>query len=361
MPKLLTGQLARWRDHSVQSPDPALTERFGEATPNACNVCHKDKSPAWAREHRDRWWKPTSPQLMSDVETVLRLRGDATSVPSADLLAITLDAKRRIFFRTTALFALGGRGGDDAAAAFRAALHDRSVDMRAGALELLAGRPNAAAAPDILPLIRDRESRIVRIEAAFALVRAGWRPSDGALRPVYEEAKGMLKGRRVFHDAYERLAFIADALGEQADVALYLERLAAIPQWHTDPWTDTALDLFQRRARHLMESGDLRGAAELFDRVATARGDSQPLLLIADLGELAHRSGDATASLRAFERLASRSRPGTLANAVAGAWVARLRGTPGAAAQAVLTTALTATEADITADEWRRRVDAATR
>ncbi|WP_317931902.1 tetratricopeptide repeat protein [Halioxenophilus sp. WMMB6] len=41
------------RDHSIRIPDPALSQLTG--TPNACNSCHSDKTPAWAADAVERW------------------------------------------------------------------------------------------------------------------------------------------------------------------------------------------------------------------------------------------------------------------------------------------------------------------
>jgi hypothetical protein len=38
------------------APDPRLTLSFGPAgSPNACNECHSDRSPAWAAERVEGW------------------------------------------------------------------------------------------------------------------------------------------------------------------------------------------------------------------------------------------------------------------------------------------------------------------
>ena len=42
------------RDHTIGSPLPELTRRFG--VPNACNTCHTDESSAWAEEKVNDLW-----------------------------------------------------------------------------------------------------------------------------------------------------------------------------------------------------------------------------------------------------------------------------------------------------------------
>ncbi len=41
------------RDHSFPIPDPAFSQKSG--APNACNLCHDDKTPAWAAEAMRDW------------------------------------------------------------------------------------------------------------------------------------------------------------------------------------------------------------------------------------------------------------------------------------------------------------------
>ena len=47
MPKTEFGRMIR-SDHSFRPPMPEATIKFG--SPNACNICHKDKSPEWANK-----------------------------------------------------------------------------------------------------------------------------------------------------------------------------------------------------------------------------------------------------------------------------------------------------------------------
>jgi hypothetical protein len=51
--------VAKWtRTHTMSHvPDPRLTLRFGrDGSPNACNECHADRSPAWAADRVEAWW-----------------------------------------------------------------------------------------------------------------------------------------------------------------------------------------------------------------------------------------------------------------------------------------------------------------
>ncbi len=54
MPMTEFARMAR-SDHSMRPPTPAATLRF--KSPNACNLCHKDKDPAWADQQVRQWHK----------------------------------------------------------------------------------------------------------------------------------------------------------------------------------------------------------------------------------------------------------------------------------------------------------------
>jgi tetratricopeptide (TPR) repeat protein len=52
MPMTRFGNMTR-SDHSFRPPMPAATLKFG--SPNACNICHKDKDAAWANRQVTQW------------------------------------------------------------------------------------------------------------------------------------------------------------------------------------------------------------------------------------------------------------------------------------------------------------------
>ncbi len=54
MPKTEFGRMIR-SDHSMRPPMPSATVQF--KSPNACNLCHKDKTPQWADRHVRKWHK----------------------------------------------------------------------------------------------------------------------------------------------------------------------------------------------------------------------------------------------------------------------------------------------------------------
>lgn len=89
MPYTSYGLLKTMRSHTVSSP--SATESVELGRPNACNLCHLDKTVAWTADRLDEWYGTPTPSLDDDDRSVAAgllwmLRGDA------GLRAITADA-----------------------------------------------------------------------------------------------------------------------------------------------------------------------------------------------------------------------------------------------------------------------------
>jgi hypothetical protein len=80
MPYTSFGLLKAMRSHQVSSPSAQSTLATGR--PNACNLCHLDRSLGWAADELARLWKLPAPELDEDRRTIAAsvlgaLRGDA--------------------------------------------------------------------------------------------------------------------------------------------------------------------------------------------------------------------------------------------------------------------------------------------
>ena len=68
------------RSHTIDSPNTASTVATGR--PNACNLCHLDKTLAWTAEHLEDWYKIPAPKLSQQEKELASsvrwiLKGDA--------------------------------------------------------------------------------------------------------------------------------------------------------------------------------------------------------------------------------------------------------------------------------------------
>jgi hypothetical protein len=80
MPHTTYGLLKATRSHMVNSPSVLDSVQAGR--PNACNLCHQDKTLAWTAEKLSRWYKQPIPKLSTEEEQIAAsvlwiLRGDA--------------------------------------------------------------------------------------------------------------------------------------------------------------------------------------------------------------------------------------------------------------------------------------------
>ena len=80
MPYTTYGLLKAIRSHQIDSPTVSKTLETGR--PNACNLCHLDKSLGWTADNLKRWYRQPMPALDAEQKTLssaatMLLRGDA--------------------------------------------------------------------------------------------------------------------------------------------------------------------------------------------------------------------------------------------------------------------------------------------
>jgi hypothetical protein len=81
MPHTTYGLLKASRSHRIASPDAATTLATGR--PNACNLCHLDRSLAWTADRLEAWYGTPRPRIDDPdlrsiaLGAVYGLRGDA--------------------------------------------------------------------------------------------------------------------------------------------------------------------------------------------------------------------------------------------------------------------------------------------
>jgi Tfp pilus assembly protein PilF len=123
-------------DHSMRPPMPSATIRFG--SPNACNMCHTDKSPEWADKKVRRWHQDDyQAETLKLGEWVRQLRrGDWTGL--AEVLAYLQSAERDEVFANSMI-------------------------------RLLRSCPDTAKVPVLVEVLKSDPSPLCRSSAAMAL------------------------------------------------------------------------------------------------------------------------------------------------------------------------------------------------
>jgi tetratricopeptide (TPR) repeat protein len=154
------------RDHSFRIPRPDLSQKLG--SPNACNDCHRDRSPAWASQAVARWYGPARRSGWHYGEAIhagQTARADA----ERQLVRAIHDSTIPPIARATALALLPRYAGPSSLGAVEASLRDGDPLVRraaASALPVVEPRQRVALGA---PLLGD-PIRGVRFEALSALL-----------------------------------------------------------------------------------------------------------------------------------------------------------------------------------------------
>ena len=169
-------------DHSFPIPRPNLSVKLG--TPNACNQCHKDKSPQWAAQVMNKWYGPQSQQISHYAEIFAAGRARQTEAKTS-LLKLVNDTNQAVVVRATALDLLRQYGTEEDTGAMIAALTDEAPLVRAMAVQGLENLPTQRKLDILVPLLSD-PIRAVRIEAAKALAAVPLTQFDKKSQLVFE-------------------------------------------------------------------------------------------------------------------------------------------------------------------------------
>jgi Flp pilus assembly protein TadD len=156
-------------DHSFRVPRPDLTVALGAANaPNACNDCHRNRSPQWAAQAVRRWY-PGGRQEQPHWATALYAGRTFQPAAEASLLRVIRDGQNPGIVRGTAVSLLPPYLGPDSLPALEEAAKDRDPLVRLGVATTLEALPPKERVRIGVHLLWD-PVRAVRVEAvpAFA-------------------------------------------------------------------------------------------------------------------------------------------------------------------------------------------------
>ena len=156
----------RRSDHSMLPPTPAATIAF--TSPNACNLCHEDKTPQWADEHVRAWRKRDyqAPLLHRASLIDAARKRDWSRLP--EMLSYLESKDHDEVFATSLVRLLAACDEDSKWPILLKSLADPSPLIRSAAAESLAMNPTREAAQALLRATAD-DHRLVRVRAAAAL------------------------------------------------------------------------------------------------------------------------------------------------------------------------------------------------
>jgi HEAT repeat protein len=178
MPNVLTGVLDKFADHSIDVPN--IRNTIAHGVPNACGVCHRDKSVGVLAASLDAWW----PEARVRNERRLRLADaidEKTAASSLQALAaVVRDSAEAPTLRGAAAVILAQRFGAAAAGVITPLLHDPNQLVRARFVEAL-GYANSRQTADAVASLVDDPSIRVRQNAALVLASFGDSRAPAAL------------------------------------------------------------------------------------------------------------------------------------------------------------------------------------
>jgi predicted CXXCH cytochrome family protein len=211
MPETVFSIKAQMRDHTIAVPAPENTRRHG--IPNACNECHRDRTPEWAAGVLDTWGPGTARRrLIARAGAFAHGRaGDAEALP--ELIRLADDPRADPLTRANAVGYLRRFPDARALQAAERAVADGHPLVRAVAVLTVGdlAKDASTARATLVAALRD-PNRTVRVGAAFSLAAKGVAalPGEDGLRLAAARA-----------DYASRAAFLNDDAGAQLDLGKF--------------------------------------------------------------------------------------------------------------------------------------------
>ncbi|MCB1499798.1 MAG: HEAT repeat domain-containing protein [Bauldia sp.] len=287
------------RDHSFRIPRPDLSTALG--TPNTCNACHADQTPAWASEQIASWHPDPHAPFQQFGQT---LRDGELRAPGARerLLALADDNGQPGIARASAIDRLDRIPTPEAFAVIVGLLHDPDPLVRRSAAAAFATIQPQARSP-LLDLAED-PVRDVRLEAARLLAEV----PEMALAPeavvpreqLIAEYRASQLANADRPESHHNLGLVDLALGRTADAEEdFRNALKVDPRFV--PAAVNLADLLQGADR------DAEGEAVLREVMALVPDDPSPHLALGFWMVRNGRGGDALDELRRAAELGAGS------------------------------------------------------
>jgi len=166
MPPVVAGVLDKFADHAIDVPAPNTTARHG--VPNACSVCHAQKSPTELAATIATWW-PGAAARTARRERLADAFDETTAATSGPALrAVVADPTEAPTLRGAAAITLGRRSHAAAIPELAPLLASELTMLRAKACEALGDARAQGAADQVAGKLADPSLR-VRLACSLAL------------------------------------------------------------------------------------------------------------------------------------------------------------------------------------------------
>ncbi len=226
MPKVVSGVLDAFADHSLDVPVPQNESQHG--APSACHLCHRDKSPDTLAEDLLRLWPGAARRQARRLQLAAAIDEKTAARSEPALRAVLADRSEAPTLRAACAQLLAQRFQKTASSALVPLLADPSSLVRARALEGL-GMLHDAKASDRIALLLTDPSRMVRQAAALALAMIGDLRAEAPLRKMARDPKdsGLLMPHYV-------LGLLAMRQGDVSAAVTRLEQAVERVPYYTD-------------------------------------------------------------------------------------------------------------------------------
>jgi tetratricopeptide (TPR) repeat protein len=205
------------RDHSLRVPRPDLTVELG--TPNACNGCHKDKTPEWAADITTKWYgaagRDDEPHFAHAIAAGRQQKPEAEEA----LTELAVLKKQPAIVRASAMTLLSRYETRNRVRTALELLDDKEPLVRAAAIGGLEDDYENGTRLALLKMLDD-PMRLVRMEAARVLSGFGSRGMSVTQRQEFERGlKEYLVGLTANNDqaaAHVNRAVVEENRGDAA-------------------------------------------------------------------------------------------------------------------------------------------------
>ncbi len=170
-------------DHSFRVPRPDLS--IDNESPNACNLCHKDKNASWATDAMKEWYGKI-PKGKQDFSHALEsLRANSADAPKSLYRVLMSDAPN--IAKATVSTYLGNYPTKQTYTTTMQMLRNKDVSIRRSALQAMEAFPPKLRVKEIFKLLQD-PMKTVRMEAARQLSSFPLGQLESTKRQILEEA-----------------------------------------------------------------------------------------------------------------------------------------------------------------------------
>ena len=172
-------------DHSMRPPSPAATIAF--KSPNACNICHKDKDAAWSETYVRKWRTRDYQAPVLNRAGLIDAARKRNWNKLPEMINYITDNNRDEVFATSLIRLIANSGDPRIAPMLLKAIKDPSPLLRAAASEALQNVPTKEAAWALVKAAGD-DYRLVRVRAAASLSGLKDLPMNDVERKAVETA-----------------------------------------------------------------------------------------------------------------------------------------------------------------------------